>query len=81
MPPAPGGRRRVFQGILDAREPRERGGRGLCASCRQAFRSVEIADTIRSPYVMPYENNIPVWVCRGLRHPMAEIWPEVKHFE
>jgi hypothetical protein len=29
---------------------------------------------------MPYENNLSVWVLRGLRVPFAEIWPRVKHF-
>jgi hypothetical protein len=29
---------------------------------------------------MPYENNRPIWVARGARAPLSEIWPRVKRF-
>jgi hypothetical protein len=32
-------------------------------------------------YCMPYENDIPIYVCRGLRVPMAEIWKRFKSFD
>jgi hypothetical protein len=47
----------------------------------RAFRSVEPADTVRSRYVMPYENNIPIWICRDTRMPVREAWASVKHYE
>lgn len=34
-----------------------------------------------NPYVMPYEDQLAIHVCRGLKVPMAEIWPRVKHYE
>ncbi|WP_224240485.1 ArnT family glycosyltransferase [Hyalangium gracile] len=34
-----------------------------------------------NPYVMPYEDQLPIYVCRGLKAPMATIWPRVKHYE
>jgi hypothetical protein len=46
-----------------------------------AFRRVEPADTIRSRYVMPYENNIPIWICRDIRRPLDQVWASVKHYE
>jgi hypothetical protein len=33
------------------------------------------------PYVMPYENHLPLFLCRGLKAPMATVWPDVKHYE
>ena len=34
--------------------------------------------TVEVPHVMPYENHIPLTLCRGLKQPLAEIWPELK---
>ena len=45
------------------------------------FDTVETADTVRSLHVMPYENNIPIWICRGLHQPLREVWGDVKHLE
>ncbi len=45
------------------------------------FRSVEFAGWIESPYAMPYETHQPIWVERGLKKPIEEVWPKVKHFE
>jgi hypothetical protein len=30
--------------------------------------------------VMPYEDDLPIHVCHGLRVPFARLWPEVKSF-
>jgi hypothetical protein len=30
---------------------------------------------------MPYEQDLPIFVARGLRVPLSEIWPAVKHFD
>jgi len=30
---------------------------------------------------MPYENHRPVWVCRRLRLPVAELWAQIKHYD
>ena len=45
------------------------------------FASVEAADTVRAKYVMPYQNNIPLWICRGLKAPVPTVWTQLKHFE
>lgn len=34
-----------------------------------------------NPYVMPYEDQLPLYLCRGLKAPLATIWPSVKHFQ
>ena len=43
-------------------------------------RSTEVVGTIGAPYVMPYENDRPIILCRGLRRPLAEVWPAFRRF-
>jgi hypothetical protein len=45
------------------------------------FEEVELAARTDCGYCMPYENDQPVWVCRRLRAPIKELWPELKHFD
>ncbi|HYS05632.1 MAG TPA: glycosyltransferase family 39 protein [Candidatus Dormibacteraeota bacterium] len=45
------------------------------------FEAVERAATIDCGRCMPYENGRPVWVCRGLRAPVAETWAQIKHYD
>lgn len=46
----------------------------------ELFESVELAGHVSHPYSMPYQH-FDVWVCRGLKMPMAELWPRVKSFD
>jgi hypothetical protein len=39
------------------------------------------AGRVRSPYAMPYEDDKPVYICRGLTPGLKELWPRLKHFE
>lgn len=48
---------------------------------RREFDSVAIAAVLRAPWAMPYENNAPILVCRGLKAPRETVWREGKHFE
>jgi hypothetical protein len=45
---------------------------------RKSFDQVELAATVTHPYVLPHENNLPVYVCRKPKRPLKEIWPDVK---
>ncbi|HEX3131528.1 MAG TPA: glycosyltransferase family 39 protein [Thermoanaerobaculia bacterium] len=47
---------------------------------RQAFQDVRQAGEILCGYCMPYENNQPVWIARGLKEPIDRIWPMTKHY-
>ncbi|HYL05536.1 MAG TPA: glycosyltransferase family 39 protein [Thermoanaerobaculia bacterium] len=49
------------------------GRRAMCSELREAGR-------VRSRYAMPYENDLPVYVCK-LRRPLAEVWGRLKHFD
>ena len=51
----------------------DRGGpRAVCASVEEAGRH-------EHPWGMAEENGA-IWVCRGLKTPLAELWPRVKHW-
>jgi Dolichyl-phosphate-mannose-protein mannosyltransferase len=39
------------------------------------------AGRVRNRYAMPYEDDKPVSLCRGLKTSLRELWPELKHFE
>ena len=42
--------------------------------------SVENAGIIQSEYAMPYENNLPIFICRQFKIPMKLIWERVRFF-
>jgi len=44
------------------------------------FDSVSLGATFVCRDCMPYEDHLPVWVCRGLRQPVRELWPRVKGY-
>ena len=54
---------------------------GQCWHNFHLYRSVEKAAIFSNPYGMPYENNLPIYVCRGITRPFASLWPKAKHFE
>lgn len=54
--------------LQDDRESLER----VCASVEEAGRH-------HHPWGMAEENG-PIWVCRGLKTPLPELWPQLKHW-
>lgn len=48
---------------------------------REACRSVTVAATFGAPYAMPYENDRPIFICRGLRTPLAVAWPKLRRYQ
>jgi hypothetical protein len=49
---------------------------------RQAFADVKQAGEVHcGGLCMPYEDNLPVWIARGLKAPIAQIWPMTKHYD
>lgn len=47
---------------------------------RKYFDEVTKIDTHINDYAMPYENNLPVFLCRKIKKPIREIWPETKKY-
>jgi hypothetical protein len=46
----------------------------------EEFASCELAATHSHPYARAFETELPIWVCRGLRLPVAEVWPHTREF-
>lgn len=53
---------------------------GTLAELQQIYMDVQQAAVFTCEYCMPYENNLPIYVCRGLRRPLHEVWPLVKMY-
>ena len=54
---------------------------GALKDKQEIFASAEVAAVASSPWSMPYENDVPVYLCRGLRVPLADAWAKLKHYE
>jgi hypothetical protein len=46
---------------------------------RTYFADVRPGGTVHHPYSMPYEN-FTIFVCRGPKRPLNEIWPDLKNW-
>jgi 4-amino-4-deoxy-L-arabinose transferase-like glycosyltransferase len=53
---------------------------GDCGASEHLFATSERAATFTSPWVMPYENDMPIMVCKGIQKPLAELWPSIKAY-
>jgi dolichyl-phosphate-mannose-protein mannosyltransferase len=47
----------------------------------QLFTSVEQAGETDCGDCMPYENHLAIFICRGIKTPLSQLWPSLKHFE
>jgi hypothetical protein len=45
------------------------------------FESVEQVGVSDCKYCMPYENHVKIFLCRGLKAPIREVWPTAKNYE
>ena len=53
---------------------------GDCGERAHVFRQSTLAATYSAPFVMPYEDHIAIMVCRGIKKPLAKLWPAVKEY-
>ena len=54
---------------------------GALEDKQQKFESVEVAGVATCVYCMPYENNLRVYLCRGLKVPLPDLWPQLKAYQ
>jgi hypothetical protein len=47
---------------------------------RQACAELTLAAVHTCRYCMPYENNAPIYICRGLRLSLSEVWTRERSF-
>lgn len=48
---------------------------------RRQFDSVDVAARVHTEYCIPYENDLPIYVCRRLKSPLKDLWSQIKHYE
>jgi hypothetical protein len=53
---------------------------GDCGAREHLFVSSQHAATFTAPWIQPYEDGIPIMICRGIKAPLADIWPSVKAY-
>jgi hypothetical protein len=53
---------------------------GRKEALERAYATVVRADVVVHPYSMPYESDLPIWLCRGRRRPFAADWATAKVF-
>jgi hypothetical protein len=46
-----------------------------------SFEHVELAGLADCRWCLPYERELPIYVCRGLRTPMGSLWEEIRHYD
>jgi hypothetical protein len=51
------------------------------AYLRTVWGSIQVAGWVDTPYAMPLETNIPIYVLRDPKIPLAKLWPSLKHYE
>ncbi len=54
---------------------------GRAEDHRRAFADVREAARHRNAFAMPYESDLPIYVCRGPKVPLRDLWPSVKHYD
>ncbi len=54
---------------------------GDCGASQHLFRQSQQVAVYSARYIMPYENGRPIMLCRGIKVPLAKIWPGVKSYE
>lgn len=83
LPPAVSGHNHYFLWGV----PAGRGDPALVISdrdedCGGLFRErVLAAARPHDPWVMPYEDQRMIWICRGALRPLAEAWPRLRHYQ
>lgn len=54
---------------------------GSTEDLKTRFETVEKKAIVHSAYCMPYENDVPVFVCRNLKYSINEFWPQLKNYD
>ncbi|MBC5829342.1 MAG: glycosyltransferase family 39 protein [Candidatus Eremiobacteraeota bacterium] len=54
---------------------------GNCGRSAHLFRRITQAGRFTARYVMAYEDNRPITICRGPNRPLSKLWPALKHYE
>ncbi|MBV8639221.1 MAG: glycosyltransferase family 39 protein [Candidatus Eremiobacteraeota bacterium] len=53
---------------------------GDCGAKDHLFTDARRAAVFSSPFAIGYETNMPIMICRGIKVPLAELWPQKKEY-
>jgi hypothetical protein len=51
---------------------------GNCNGVSKEFERCSVEGSFDAKWIEPYEQGVPIMLCRGLKRPLAELWPKVK---
>ena len=54
---------------------------GDCGASEHLFRYGKRVATLDVPYTIGWETGIPIMLCRGIKVPLATLWPKIKVYE
>ncbi|HUN28439.1 MAG TPA: hypothetical protein VMV65_01420, partial [Alphaproteobacteria bacterium] len=54
---------------------------GDCGAKEHLFAHAQLAATFNAPYTIGWETDMPIMLCRGIRTPLAALWPGLKTYE
>jgi hypothetical protein len=47
---------------------------------RKRFKHADVVAVFRNRYAMPYEDDLPIILCRGIKTPLPRLWPKLKDY-
>jgi hypothetical protein len=56
-------------------------GQASIDDLKQGFADVQQVAASKCQYCMPYENDLPIFLCRGIKVPIEQTWPQTKFFQ
>lgn len=56
-------------------------GQSTVADLQQGFAEVRQVGASQCQYCMPFENNLPIFLLRGIKMPIEQTWPQTKVFQ
>lgn len=53
---------------------------GDCGARDRLFRSERLVTRLNVPWVISYERDIPIMLCRSIRVPLPVLWPKLRNY-
>lgn len=53
---------------------------GDCGAAEHLFRTAQLVTRFNPPWVISYEQNIPIMLCTGIRQPLSVLWPKLRNY-
>ncbi len=54
---------------------------GTCFRSDSLFARRTLAATVTNRWAISYEKNLPIWLCRGIKKPLRQVWSSIKSYE